>query len=101
MGDTLDRSLGPEGDSSVTDTAPEVEDAYGRTFAALTGTERIRIASDMFEAAKALVAANIRAAEPGITPADLRGRVFSRLYADDLDARTCATVVAALQDPTR
>ena len=85
----------------MTDTPPEVEDAYGRMFAALTGTERLRIVSDMFETAKALVIADIRGAEPGITPAELQGRLFSRLYADDLDGGTCAAVVAALRDASR
>ena len=81
----------------MTDTPPEVEDAYARMFARLTGTERLRIVSDMFETAKALVIADIRANDPDITPADLQGRLFRRLYAEDLDERTCAAVAALLQ----
>jgi hypothetical protein len=81
----------------MTDTPPEVEDAYVRMFTRLTGTERLRMISDMFETAKALVIADIRANEPNISPDELRERLFSRLYADDLDERTRAAVVARLQ----
>lgn len=78
------------------DTPPHVDEAYAAMFSRLTGTERLRLASDMFETAKALVIANIRATEPDLSPARLRVRLFERLYAGDFDERTQVAIVAAL-----
>ncbi|MND02219.1 hypothetical protein D3C83_215140 [compost metagenome] len=42
----------------------------------------------MFDDAKALMTAGIRATDPGISPAELRRRIFDRLYLDDFDPET-------------
>jgi hypothetical protein len=81
----------------MTDTPPDIEDAYTAMFARLTGEERLRMVSDMFETARALVIADIRARDPDILPAELRARLFTRLYADDLDERTFAAALTALK----
>lgn len=80
------------------DTAPEIEAAYNAMFAAHSGSERLRMASDMFEAAKALVVANIRDQQPGITPVELRVQTFERLYAGDLTVSMHERIVAALRE---
>ena len=81
----------------MTDTPPEVEDAYTAMFARLTGHDRLRMVSDMFETARALVIADIRATEPALSPAEVRVRLFSRLYADDLDEHVFAAALEALR----
>jgi hypothetical protein len=42
----------------------------------------------MFDDAKALAAAGIRAMNPGISQDELRRRIFDRLYIDDFDPDT-------------
>ena len=79
------------------DTVPEVDAAFTALFAARSPSDRVRMVCDMFDAAKALVAADIRARCPGISPADLRVQVFDRLYFGDFDPGTRARIVSALR----
>jgi hypothetical protein len=81
------------------DTPPDVDAAFTALFAPCSGSERVQMACAMFDDAKALVEANIRAEHPGIAPAELRVKVFERLYFDDFDPGTRARIVAALSAP--
>jgi CMP-2-keto-3-deoxyoctulosonic acid synthetase len=80
----------------MSDTPRHVEDEYAAMFSRLGGTERLRMVSDMFETARTLVIANIRANEPNISPAELRVRLFDRFYATDFDERIRAAILADL-----
>ena len=79
------------------DTTPETEAAFTALFAERSVVDRLKMACAMFDTAKALVAAGIRAANPGISPADLRVQVFDRLYAGDFSADARARIVSALR----
>lgn len=79
------------------DTTPEVDAVFTALFAGRSASERVRMACDMFDAAKTLMAADIRSNHPGISPADLRVRMFDRLYFGDFDAETRAKIIAALR----
>jgi hypothetical protein len=79
------------------DTAPEVDAAFTGLFAARSPSDRVRMVCDMFDAAKALAAADIRSRCPDISSADLRVQIFDRLYCGDFDAATRARIVSALR----
>ena len=79
------------------DTTPETDAAYMALFAAASGSERVRMTCEMFDTAKALIAADVRNRQPGISPAALRIQIFKRLYFGDFDAETEARIVSALE----
>ena len=70
------------------DTSPEDDAAFVALFATRSGSDRLRMTCAMFDDAKALMTAGIRATDPGISPAELRRRIFDRLYLDDFDPET-------------
>jgi hypothetical protein len=65
----------------VSDTSPEVE---ARHLAMIRmrppGGERLKIASAMFDTARQVMIAGIRAARPGISEVELRQELFLRYY---------------------
>lgn len=79
------------------DTPPDVDAAFTALFGARSGSDRVKMACEMFDAAKALIAANIRALQPDITRTELRVKMFERLYLGDFDAGAHARIVAALR----
>ncbi len=81
----------------MSDTVPEVDAAFTALFAGRSGSERVRMACGMFDAAKALAAADIRARHPAISPSDLRLQIFDRLYFGDFDSATRARILSALR----
>ena len=81
----------------MNDTTPEVEARLAALFATRSGSDRVRMACEMFTLARALMVANIRAEAPGIAATELRVQIFERTYGDDLDAETRARVVARLR----
>lgn len=78
-------------------TAPDVDAAFTALFADRSASERVRMACEMFDAAKTLMAADIRDKCPGISPAELRVQMFTRLYWGDFDAETMSRISAALR----
>lgn len=81
----------------MNDTTPQVEARLAELFATRSGSDRVRMACEMFTLARALMEANIRAEVPGITEAELRVRIFERTYGHELDAEARARVVARLR----
>lgn len=51
----------------------------------------------MFDAAKTLLAAGIRASDPAVSAEDLRIRMFERLYFEDFDRQTYKRIIRALR----
>ena len=78
------------------DTSPDVDASFTALFATRSPSDRVRMICDMFDDAKALVAADIRSRCPGISLADLRIQMFDRLYFGDFDAATRDRIVSAL-----
>jgi hypothetical protein len=72
----------------VRDTSPEDVAAFTALFAARSAADRLRMTCEMFDAAKVLAAAGIRAMTPDISPDELRRRIFDRLYTGDFDPDT-------------
>ena len=82
------------------DTAPDVEAAYAALLAACSAADRLRMTCDMFDTAKALMAAGIRVSEPAISREQLRIRMFERLYLDDFDQPTRQRIIRQLREAT-
>ncbi|MCC7035166.1 MAG: hypothetical protein IT179_20290 [Acidobacteria bacterium] len=81
----------------MNDTPPAVDARVRTLLAARSGSDRVRMACEMFTMARALMVADIRRRDPAISDAELRVRVFERLYGDDLDEGTRARIVANLR----
>lgn len=78
----------------MNDTDPDVERRMHALFMTRSGTERVLMMSEMFDCARALLVADIRATCPGISAADLRIRILERTYGGDLTPRELAAVIA-------
>jgi hypothetical protein len=81
----------------MSDTTRADDAAFLALCAGRSATDRLKTACGMFDAAKALIAADLRAKDPRISPADLRLRMFERLYFGDFDEPTRARFIAALR----
>ena len=62
-----------------------------------SGSDRVRMMSEMFDFARVLVLSNLRETHPGATDAELRVLLFERLYGDEIDPAQRASVVARLR----
>ena len=80
------------------DTSPEVDAAFTALFASRSASDRVRMACGMFEAAKRLVAADLRRQDPNITPPELRVRMFDRLYFGDFPSARRARIISMMAD---
>ena len=63
-----------------------------------SGSERLRMTCDMFDCARALVVAGIRATDPDINASELRVKIFERLYGDDFDPDARARIIVRLRE---
>jgi hypothetical protein len=77
-------------------TDVDAEAAFTALFAGRSGSDRVRMACAMFDDARVLVAADLLAQAPDLTPAELRARIFDRLYFGDFDTATRNRFVSAL-----
>lgn len=64
----------------MNDTSPEVAEMIAARYAAMTGAERVRIATGMFETARAIVLASL----PASATADERRRHLLRRFYPEL-----------------
>lgn len=62
-----------------------------------SGTDRVRMMSEMFDFARALVLSSLRATYPDATEADLRVLLFERLYGEEIDRAERSRIVARLR----
>lgn len=81
----------------MTDTPAAAEARYRELLGRRTGEERLRMACDMFDAARALVRASLTSNNQNLTPAELRALVFQRIYTGDLDPAVLRRVVERLR----
>ncbi|HZS08297.1 MAG TPA: hypothetical protein VFD58_25915 [Blastocatellia bacterium] len=63
------------------DTTPEVEKLFREMLMARSSEERIRMAASMFDTAREVIPASF---PPGLTRAEIKSRLFERLYAEEL-----------------
>jgi hypothetical protein len=82
----------------LTDTPPDVQARFDELMRQRSGTDRVRMISEMFDFARALVLSNLRETHPGATSAELRVLLFERLYGDEVDPAQRASIVARLRE---
>ena len=71
----------------MNDTSPEVEARLDVLFAQRTGSERVRMMSEMFALARTLMISNIRAEHPDISDAELKAAHDAILAGKAVDLR--------------
>ena len=81
----------------MTDTPPDVQARFDELMRQRSGSDRVRMMSEMFGFAKTLVLSSLRATHPDATDAELRVLLFDRLYGDELDPAERGSVVARLR----
>ncbi len=79
------------------DSSPQVDAAFAARFAARSPIERLRMACAMFDEAKALAAADVRARRLDLSPSELRVQIFDRLYLGDFTAAERERIHRALR----
>ena len=72
---------------AMTDTSPEVAELVRARLMALSGAERFRMGSQMFDAARRMVLASLPA---DLTECERKHRLFERLYGETLPAQAAA-----------
>jgi len=65
----------------MTDTSPEIAEMVRARLMRLSGAERFRMGSEMFEAARRMVLASLPA---DLTETERKRRLFERLYGESL-----------------
>lgn len=80
------------------DTSPEMEARTLEMMAQKTPEERLRMACSMLAAGRLLVRNSIIREEPDLTEAQIRGRLFLRLYGDDFSEEEIQRIVAKMPD---
>ena len=81
----------------MTDTHDDVEARFDELMRQRSGTDRVRMMSEMFDFARALVLSNLRAIHRGASEADLRVLLFERLYGEEIDPAEYPHIVARLR----
>lgn len=81
----------------MNDTSPEMAEQFRRVLRDRSGSDRVRMVSDMFEMARALIIASIKAQQPDISEGELRAQVFRRFYASDFTSEDLAVIVDRLK----
>ena len=81
----------------MTDTPPDVQARFDGLMRQRSGSDRVRMMSEMFDFAKALVLSNLRETHPDASDAELRVLLFDRLYGDEIDPAHRASIVARLR----
>lgn len=68
----------------MNDTDPHIAELVRRRMLERSGAERLMMASDMFETAKAMVLASLPA---GLTEIEIKGLLVERFYGNEVDAQ--------------
>jgi len=67
----------------MNDTTPDVEATLADLFSRVSPGDRVRMACDMFDLARALMIADIKSQDPRVTGTQLRALIFERLYSGE------------------
>lgn len=81
----------------MTDTPDPVREVHRALLMRRSGVERLRMASAMFDTARALARVDIVRTGGNAGSADLRVRLFVRTYGRDFDRDTAARIAARLR----
>ena len=81
----------------MNDTPPDVAAALTALFMHRSEGERAMMTFEMFDLARTLMAADIRARHPEIAETELRVQIFERTYGADFDAADRARIVERIR----
>lgn len=79
------------------DTKPDLDRRHRELIMARSGVERLAMGCAMFDDAKAIAEAGLRAERPGLSEAELRRLLLMRLYDKDLPFGWLAKAGEALE----
>jgi uncharacterized protein YneF (UPF0154 family) len=80
----------------MNDTSESIQQYMREQMQAKTPSQRLRMASGMFDAGKQLALAGIMHDHPGLNEKQLRARLFMRLYGQDFSPQKCAEIISKL-----
>ena len=81
----------------MSDTPADVAATFTALAMQRSEGERAMMAFEMFDLARALMTADIRAHDPGISDSELRVKLFERTYGSDFDGRARARIVRRIR----
>jgi hypothetical protein len=81
----------------VNDTPPDVGAAFTALFMQRSESERVMMAFEMFDMARALMTADIRRHHPGISETELRVQIFERMYGREFDPADRTRIASRLR----
>jgi hypothetical protein len=79
------------------DIPPGVDRAFTTLMMQRSEGDRAMMAFEMFDLARALMTADIRARNPGISDVDLRVQIFERTYGADFEAADRARIIERIR----
>ena len=86
---------------NMSETPEEAEKSLQEIYAEFTPFQRLQVATGMFQTARELIKAGILYENPDISPADLRGEMFMRLYGDCYTKEEAQRIVQYLKDTAK
>lgn len=78
------------------DTTPEIEKRYRSLIARKSPSERLRMASSMFDTGITLMRAGLKHRNRELNEAQLRARVFLRLYGEDFTSSEIRKIASSI-----
>jgi hypothetical protein len=81
----------------MNDTPPDVDRMFTTLMMRRSESDRAMMAFEMFDLARVLMTADIRARHPGISDVELRVQIFERTYGADFDAATLAKIAKRIR----
>lgn len=82
----------------MNDTPPAVRAVFTTLVMQRSASERAMMAFEMFDLARTLMTADIRARHPGISDAELRVQIFERTYGSDFDEADRARIARRIRE---
>jgi hypothetical protein len=84
----------------MNDTPPDVAAVFTALLMQRSEGERAMMAFEMFDMARALMTADIRARHPDISDTELRVQIFERTYGNDFDEADRAGIARRIRAAT-
>ena len=81
----------------MNDTSPEIETLWIEMWKKTTPSQRVRMGSDMFSAAKELAMAGIRKEMGYDDPKEMRRRLFLRFYGTDFTPEESERILSRIE----
>lgn len=81
----------------MNDTPPDVSAQFTALLMRRSEGERVMMAFEMFDLARTLMTADIRARDPGISATELRVQIFERTYGNDFDEADRARIAQRIR----